>query len=197
MGSHELAVSVAAAARAPSFLCDEGVFLIERVAFFARLFFACPLVMFVKKILLHFGHNFEVRQPACRALNNRVSFNASNLRKFVCLVFPTFYSDKERVSSIQHLLSARSPFAIIWRVAAIVVYALDEEAARPRTNVRDERSERFSPSLANSDSSPAVVGVLRTIRIVASVNHAPPRVVQRRDFFIRHGAKYNRSSEHS
>lgn len=98
----------------------------------------------------------------------------SPIRKGFCF---SFYGDKVSASSISHLLTTGSPFAIIRLVVSRVVYTLKRVIAfGPSAYIIDEIGERH-PSFAYSYSTTAIMPVNWMIRIVAALFHSFPNSI--------------------
>lgn len=75
------------------------------------------------------------------------------------------------------LLLARGPFAVIWRVAEIVILTFNSVFwSWPSPHILHERREA-GPSLANGDTSPSVIFISRVVRVLASLTQCLPREV--------------------
>lgn len=80
--------------------------------------------------------------------------------------------------TIPHLFGARSPFAVLWTVWAVVVDALKRVVGRwPRADVGIEGGERLNPRRTNRNASSAVVLEGFRSRVQAAVLHRSPRLV--------------------
>jgi hypothetical protein len=83
-------------------------------------------------------------------------------------------------TSICYLFAARCPSAIIRRVVAVVVDAINRKMrAWPTTHIRQKVCETLLPSLANFNSPSAVIGKCMIVRISASSLHCLPNEVFR------------------
>lgn len=81
------------------------------------------------------------------------------------------------------LLCFSSPFAVIRRVAFIVVNAVNGVLFRRLlANVQDEKFKRVLPSLTNLNAAFPVAFIRRVQRVVASLKHSIPRSIQRVSF---------------
>lgn len=81
---------------------------------------------------------------------------------------------------VTRLVNAWHPTAVARRIRSIVVVPFDGVTGRGlQAHVGKERAEIISPRVADRDASTAVVGVLRSIRIQASLLHCAPRSVFR------------------
>lgn len=88
----------------------------------------------------------------------------------------------ERLRSLVPVLfTARRPFAIIRRVRAVVVDAIDRMFGTGAwTHVLSKVGEGMQPTIADSNASAAIVGVMWRARIQAAVFHRAPTAVFQR-----------------
>jgi len=78
------------------------------------------------------------------------------------------------VPPVPGLGSPQSPSAVVWRVWAIIVDAVDAVfGGRSRTHIGKERLERL-PSVAYDDSATAVKGEVCGVRVLATPLHCGP-----------------------
>jgi hypothetical protein len=86
-----------------------------------------------------------------------------------------------RLAAIVGLFLLRRPAAILGRVRAVVVDAVERvKLRRTLSHVREERFEAVAPAVADRNSAATVVGVARCLRIQAPVLHLLPRAEFRR-----------------
>lgn len=91
------------------------------------------------------------------------------------------HGEKARFARVQNLLSARSPSAVVRRIRAVVVDAVDRMVLRwPRTHVGKKVSERVAPTFADENASASVVGIGDVVPVVAASVHGHPRQMFRR-----------------
>lgn len=84
-------------------------------------------------------------------------------------------------SPVQTLLNRITPFAIIWTIPQIIVYAVNRCIFRSQTHVRKEVFKN-RPALAYGNSSASIIQIRSVIGIFASVAHGKPRTPSRRIF---------------
>jgi len=92
----------------------------------------------------------------------------------------SFVSEKPRRPSVSSLLFRSSPAAVVGTVWSVHILSLNRVCGtRPSSHVSQEVLEAL-PSFADLDSSTSVVFVADDIRVVAPVEHGPPRSVLNR-----------------
>jgi len=123
-------------------------------------------------------HDLCVRKPFSSPRNDGVGFEPSNGRQVHRSISFAFNFKPYSHAPISLTFAAGNPAAIFWRVWAVIVDAVDHHAGRTYAHIRHEIRKRI-PSLANLDSSAAVILPLRVVRIVASAPHTPPKTVKR------------------
>jgi hypothetical protein len=89
-------------------------------------------------------------------------------------------------SSIRLLIFAALPSTIFWRIAQIIINAINGVTGRTITHIRYEGLKRMKPSITNAYASPSVIRPLFEIRVVASAFHSLPNRVKRMRIFERH-----------
>lgn len=82
--------------------------------------------------------------------------------------------DKMVSSRILSLQAMRNPFTIIRLITKVVVHALNGISLRALAHVREKISGRFSPSLANSYTSTAIIFIAGMVGIATTSIHAYP-----------------------
>lgn len=82
-------------------------------------------------------------------------------------------------ASIALLFAARGPFAVVWRVATIVVDSFNRQSGRPGANVAQELIE-VTPSIADGNAPTTVVLKRFVCGVKASIEHVLPGSIFRR-----------------
>ena len=81
-------------------------------------------------------------------------------------------------SAVVRLFGARGPSAISLRVITIVIHALQRvQRRRLGADVREERDEIVTPTIAHANPAPAVVWIRRHLWAVAAILHRGPHQV--------------------
>lgn len=128
-----------------------------------------------------FGQGSTEIPSACDATAQGLRVHADSLRPANGGVSDPVAGQTQRGARIGNLLAARCPTAVARLVRAIVIDPIDRMlGARLRPHVRKERGETVAPSLADCDPAPAVVRILRRVRVQAAALHRSPRSVLRR-----------------
>lgn len=140
------------------------------------------------------GNNFFVSQPLSYSFKDRICFLFGNFRKFNGSIACPVYFHKNCISLVSLLCFIVSPSAIRWLVAPVGVYPVYRVPFWPSAHIvtKSLKCSGFSfperpPSIANANSTTAVIMVLRIIGIIASVVHRRPYGVKRRRDETRHG----------
>lgn len=133
------------------------------------------------------GDRFFNREPAFYSVSNsaRMKIEATSpFRNSQCL---TLKGEQSVCSRVAILLSICCPSHISRFVVSVVIwvaiYGVCFAGSRPHVSVKVEESVVAHPSVADLDSSSAVIFPALRIRIGASINHVSPDVVFR---FVRH-----------
>src|SRR3990167_79636 len=81
------------------------------------------------------------------------------------------------------LLASSGPFAVLRRVGAIVVDAIQRVLGRRLTaHISQEVLERVHPAVADDNTSASIVGERGVLRVIATLLHGTPGVVFHRGF---------------
>jgi len=86
--------------------------------------------------------------------------------------------DEPRVSPVALLFSPTRPSAVFWTVVSVWVNAINRVSLWAWTHVL-KKVLKGIPSLADLDTSTAIVGVVGKLRVVATASHRKPHSVQR------------------
>ncbi len=167
--------------------------LVERMAALAVRFLALPLAVFhaaqckaAQVVSALLGDDLRQRKALRGPLCHGIKLQARFLREFGNRIGRAVPGDSERNSTVSLLLLAATPFAILRRVIAVVVDSVQRVSIWARPHVSNEIGKTVLPSIANSNSSAAVITPLRIIRLSAAIQHPLPNIVKRRDFLKRH-----------
>ncbi len=124
------------------------------------------------------SQGFYVLPPVCYPLIDRVWVKTHQWRPFRNAAACSVHAQHNAVAPISHLFGARGPCAVLWRVAAVVVDALQHVSGRGFwSHVSTESLETTQPSVADSDSATTVVVERFRIRVQTAVFHLLPRGV--------------------
>lgn len=91
-------------------------------------------------------------------------------RKILSIVF-----NQSCTATVERLVFATRPLAISPAILAVIVDPFQRHSLRSKAHIRDERSERRTPFVANCDSAPAVMWKSLNIWIGASLYHSLPQ----------------------
>ncbi len=112
------------------------------------------------------------KSPSKRCLGN--SHITSPLRKGFCFAHER---DTHGVASIAVLGLRRGPHAIIFRIMAVVVDALQRRAARSFSHIFKKRFDALAPALTDLDASAAIRVESASRWVFAPLFHQVPNVV--------------------
>lgn len=123
----------------------------------------------------------SVDRPAenVNSLEQRLVFYAKLVSPFCKRLYSAVVFLHERVSAVSNLLCISGPAAIFGRVRTIVVDAVDAVFRSRSLSHICEEVGKVIPSLANSDSSPAVLWVGAVIDIPAPTVNSEPDFMRR------------------
>ena len=130
-------------------------------------------------------HRLFDSPAAPQAPSDRVSFGKTQP------LAPLFYGQAFAVvlknmipGGVARLRTRQRPAAVVWRVVAIVIFAIYRVTRRwSRTHIGQKVLKRIQPSVADGDSSTAIARKLWISRVVAADFHFAPRLVFRRPPF--------------
>lgn len=103
--------------------------------------------------------------------------------KFCNVVTNPVYYGKAGISFVARLILPVGPSAIRWLVVSVYVDSVQRHSRRSRSHVVAECLEGIKPSLANHNSSSAIVGVCgRSLARAANDHHCPSAIKSLRRF---------------
>lgn len=120
-----------------------------------------------------------VRKASSGAVNYCVKFNSIDFSQFDGFKLLSSNCNKYSAAPIALLFFTGSPFAVIFVVVQIVIFAFKRVAIWPWPHVFNKPIETVSPLLANSYSTPTTVLILLCCFAVAAGFHRFPDSVER------------------
>lgn len=129
--------------------------------------------------------NFVKRKSGFGSGNYAISFHSAYFRQFNSFIGLTFNHKVNNDSAVTLLFFFSRPFAVVWLIVSVVVNTLNGMLGWSVSHVQSKIAKGF-PSIANRDSSAAVIHPRGMLSISASPKHSLPNWVKRVNSFKWH-----------
>lgn len=118
------------------------------------------------------------RHPLMVAIGRSIAMDPQLARPLMEWLRPAFVGNQYTVALVRILDFGGSPTNIVGFIASVYVYAVNAVCRRwARTNVLVERSKRFSPAIADGNSSPTIAGIGLVLWVITSTAHTNPHPI--------------------